>query len=183
MRCHGITSFLTPSFIHSRWLLARSSVEKEVPARHVLFASSPSSSANLSQLPNLPAPASHVTTITRLASPIPLHIGQTKIHVGDSTGLRSIPLLLPALATSAHVFTAGATLRSLAPNSRSASVTGYGCSVRPLMCGTVRAITPCGSSGPVGAVGAPSRSGGSRAVNPCTHAGYRSCIVDLLAFI
>jgi len=145
MRCHGITSFLTPSFIHRLWLRARSSVEKGVPARPVLL-SLPSSSANLSQPP---APASHVTTITRLASPIPFRIAQTKFTSTPVLGQKQSPFPLPALRSqlmcSQQVRYSGVWLGWL-PTAGVQLLQAMGRSVRPLMCGFVRAITSCGFS-------------------------------------
>jgi len=100
-------------------------------------------------------------TITRLVSPILFHIAQTKFTTTPLLGHKQAP---PALHTISS--------RVQRSNSRSASVTDDGCSVRPLMCGSARAITSCGYSGfpPGAAVHA--------IVNPCTMPGCE-CRPDL----
>jgi hypothetical protein len=93
----GSLLFLTPSFIHRLWLRARSSVEKGVPARPGPSLSSPPASANLSQPPQRPAPASHVTTITRLGVAKSFSRRTNQIHVDSGPGPEAGPPFLSQL--------------------------------------------------------------------------------------
>jgi hypothetical protein len=100
-----------------------------------LVASSPrpSSSANLSQPP---ASASHVTHNHAPGVANSLSYRTNQVHDNAFIGPQAIP---PALHTISS--------RVQRSNSRSASVTDDGCSMRPLMCGSARAITSCGFGG------------------------------------
>ena len=93
----------------------------------------PSSSAYLSQPPAL---TSHVTHNHAPGVANSLSYRTNQGHYNAFIGPQAIP---PALHTISS--------RVQRSNSRSASVTDDGCSVRPLMCGSARAITSCGYSG------------------------------------
>jgi hypothetical protein len=93
----------------------------------------PSSSANLSQPPAL---ASHVTHNHAPGVANSLSYRTNQVHYNAFIGPQAIP---PGLHTINS--------RVQRSNSRSASVTVDGCSVRPLMCGSARAITSCGFGG------------------------------------
>jgi hypothetical protein len=142
--------------------VASSSLEEEVPASLCQACPvHPSPQLGQSFQTSSASIPCHYHHAQAVASPILWGVAQTEFTTTPRWRDKQSPLSLGFTTLSSTIeFTAAATLRSSAePSSRSASVTGYRCSVRALMCASVRAITSVGSNL---AVGAPSRCSGSR---------------------